>query len=758
MGQSDQMALRIALGDGQFDVNAANRQLAKKRKPIPTLLPQSPIAGGGKPQIDLANPLGMPLGVERDPYARPLGEDMLSDVTDFIGGATFMDGLGPEASTASTLGLAATAGLSPGMLARQGRGLYSRLVEGLRKNLPAKMKAESVMNAARKTGAKDEELVWAKLEEFLGPRKGTQVSREEVLAHVDANTPKVEAKVLGEVDPDHQRAVAELDALHERRQRYQDAMLGRPIDRRRQAEAPPWEAADESRYQQLKTQMRESDGGPAETKFRRHTLPGGENYRETLITVPDATTALPPQPKHTPSYGWRLRPVGPEGARQFEVSAQEGMTGPYKVKGVFSTRAEAEETMARLRQEAENHPDRVALADWARQRSAAQEKNFTGGHFDTPNVLVHALHSDRVTPDGANVRFLDEVQSDWHQKGKAKGYFNPNATKQFEVFDPKTGKNIQSFDSAEEAGAFISKWEADNPGQFLDYSTPEIAAIDGRVPDAPFKADSAWGGLMLKQQLQDAAEKGLDGVAWNVGATINDRYKLSRLADKIEYSPTTKILSAHDRQGNIILGHAGVSPEQLGDYIGKDVAKRLLATPHTTRMSSNGVPLDLYTLEGETMDLGSKAMTQFYDGVLPAEAERLLKPFGGGVERSAVIKEPARFPADEFVLGPTTRETFDPNYPGIEEAISQYPISQFTRDGRFTGQRYASQEIAEEKLKGITSPSTVDAWLARLTPEMRQQIIEKGFPLMALMMALQQQGQSGAGPQQNALMGALGAK
>ena len=46
--------------------------------------------------------------------------------------------------------------------------------------------------------------------------------------------------------------------------------------------------------------------------------------------------------------------------------------------------------------------------------------NFTAGHFSEPNVLAHYRTNDRVI-DGKKTLFLEEVQSDWHQKGGSRG-------------------------------------------------------------------------------------------------------------------------------------------------------------------------------------------------------------------------------------------------------------------------------------------------------------------------------------------------
>jgi hypothetical protein len=55
-------------------------------------------------------------------------------------------------------------------------------------------------------------------------------------------------------------------------------------------------------------------------------------------------------------------------------------------------------------------------------------------HWDTNGVIAHARFMDKVDADGKKVLFIEEVQSDWHQKGRDQGYDTvPSPEKQAEV-------------------------------------------------------------------------------------------------------------------------------------------------------------------------------------------------------------------------------------------------------------------------------------------------------------------------------------
>lgn len=54
------------------------------------------------------------------------------------------------------------------------------------------------------------------------------------------------------------------------------------------------------------------------------------------------------------------------------------------------------------------------------------EQEFTRGHFD-PNAVVHMRYGDAHDENGKRMLYLDEIQSDWHQKGRDEGYLSGDA-------------------------------------------------------------------------------------------------------------------------------------------------------------------------------------------------------------------------------------------------------------------------------------------------------------------------------------------
>jgi len=126
---------------------------------------------------------------------------------------------------------------------------------------------------------------------------------------------------------------------------------------------------------------------PTPAKFGQHTLPGGDQYRELLIT-------LPAKPSRSV---FRV------------INASKNA-----ILAKFDTRAEAERFM-------DSRSDWESLQVSEKEDVPARD-TFTGGHFDEPNVLVHLRFNDRIDADGSRVLFIEEIQSDWHQKGRKQGY------------------------------------------------------------------------------------------------------------------------------------------------------------------------------------------------------------------------------------------------------------------------------------------------------------------------------------------------
>jgi len=140
--------------------------------------------------------------------------------------------------------------------------------------------------------------------------------------------------------------------------------------------------------ERLKVLDREIDKTPAlvgkEPGYKDYQLPGGKNYREVLLTLPDpAPLAL--------RDGMEARQM-PDGT--WNVWDRDG----WVYREGFATREAMEAATAR--------DDMLATKD---------QPAFRSIHWDEPNVLAHVRLNDRTDEQGRKVLFVEEVQSDFGQ-------------------------------------------------------------------------------------------------------------------------------------------------------------------------------------------------------------------------------------------------------------------------------------------------------------------------------------------------------
>jgi hypothetical protein len=93
-------------------------------------------------------------------------------------------------------------------------------------------------------------------------------------------------------------------------------------------------------------------------------------------------------------------------------------------------------------------------------------------------------------------------------------------------------------------------------------------------------------------------------------------------------------LIATDHNGRKVIERS-VHQDELPDYIGKDVAAKLLeADPRYS--TAGGTAHNIRELSGLDLRIGGEGMNKFYDEILPATANKLGKKFGARVQRNSM--------------------------------------------------------------------------------------------------------------------------
>lgn len=309
------------------------------------------------------------------------------------------------------------------------------------------------------------------------------------------------------------------------------------------------------------------------TKFQQYQLPGGTNYREVLLTLPQKEI----------------------------VSAKDAMHG-----------------------------------------TAIKESGFQSSHWDEPNVLAHLRLNDRVI-DGKKTLFVEEIQSDWHQKGREQGYAQEPKIDEKAIQD-----TMEEFGGTrEEAIQLIRESEFTDAGKV--------------VPDAPFK--KTWHELAMKRVLKMAVDEGYEKVAWTTGEQQAERYDLSKQISKVElekssggaYAPKegefkSGLLKAYDKSGKKVISQYVNDPSELPGIIGKDASEKLIQAKEVSG-SSAGLGTLTRTISGQDLKVGGEGMKGFYDQMIPQFLNKYTKKWGGRVvEGEFAEKRTAdfRIPKDQW--------------------------------------------------------------------------------------------------------------
>ena len=160
---------------------------------------------------------------------------------------------------------------------------------------------------------------------------------------------------------------------------------------------------------------------------------------------------------------------------------------------------------------------------------------FTQGHFpQDKNVLAHLRVNDRTSAEGKRALFLEELQSDWGQKGRKTGFdatpfpkdITPEELKanHYHELNPDQKRWMNDFDN--EMERVINNKDESGYENLLDkFSRWTDMQNEKRViPGAPYVKDTKdWTTLGLKHAIKEAIESNKEQVAWTTGAQQNFR-------------------------------------------------------------------------------------------------------------------------------------------------------------------------------------------------------------------------------------------
>jgi uncharacterized protein YqgV (UPF0045/DUF77 family) len=404
-------------------------------------------------------------------------------------------------------------------------------------------------------------------------------------------------------------------------------------------------------------------------KFDQYNIPGGTNAREIYLTLPGVK-----ENNLLRSETARLDEL----AQKRLGSSLDGLS-PAEQSEYFSLIGKREKAGASF------------TAPGAHSVSPEADKNR----------LAHIFLDERKDAKGNNVLFVQELQSDWAQTGRDKGFVpkDLSAVELKAIVNTSANKpyyEVRTVDNQFVANVLDVPVAEGNEGRAVIevQRVLQNRGIPGAVSPAPFVTNTEdWVNLALKRVIKEAVDNDIDTVAFIKGEQAADKYSLRTVVDTIEVKKatedgmtpvfitpkgkTTPFRLLVDKKGVVKDAPTSYQNQFLGQplslVLGKDASEEIL---------SGGSRV----IKTEDMAFGGKGMEGFYDNILPKTAEKLLKKLGGGKVEPVQLE----FGELQFGAGAGRHSTVKENYlgfkitPEMKEMVKTEGLPKFAAGGEVT--------------------------------------------------------------------------
>jgi hypothetical protein len=655
-------------------------------------------------------------------------------------------------------------------------GFYSNTENALAQVKQEKMSGNQWATQLLSRGANKEEMGWVGLEGFLKENAAKSISKTDIQQYLKDNRIEVVEVIKGGVGNFYTRFGDLVPSEVESKLDYisNSNKSNLTIEQNRKGTWNIYDRTD-SPLPILKEISSENEAKDiisntekyreaAPTKFSQYQLEGEkENYKEVLVTLPNVKEKLSNAKKeYDEYYNSLISKYGESGRLRYKISKSE-----LDKLDELKSKVESSELL----------------------KKEGDGVSFKSTHFDEPNILVHLRMNTRTDADGKKVLFLEEVQSDWGQEGKRRGFADiskqesiinqakekinayAESNEKLGLLPMSSSSEVENFKRGNtEATAQIDKeiarierykdtvrnnrdWDAANKeieklenekieikkqilanfkgieeqNKIIDSAEREITRSSGLTPTAPFVADTnAWTKLGLKVALKEAIKQGVDKIAWTTGEQQNDRYDLSKQVDEVNYYKTESGNYHITADKNGSSVSSGIYKEnELEGILGKEIAKKII--------DNEGETVDSYNSVFGYNDYGGNQKYKSLRGVQLSVGGKGMKGFYGSPTEGSlgIVGNVAK---SLFKQEPKTVE-IDTNYKGynnlkIEDKSTDGEAAFVVLDGQDVVNVFDSLAEAKKYIDNLNknNKNTSTQNSIDITPELKEQV-EEGLPL-----------------------------
>lgn len=430
-----------------------------------------------------------------------------------------------------------------------------------------------------------QELEWIGLQDFLNDWKkeneAKSIPKEVVEQYINDNQIEIVEVTKGGFNPFENWTDKELAD-------YYESQDGDPQGKTRQQminDLVKWESED------MGSIGNREEGDP---KYSQYQLEGGKNYREVLLTLPNRVNKI------------KVNSI----KEQIE----------FERKGYYI--------------ETDENGNDYAIKK--------EKTKYKSSHWEESNILAHIRLNERTLPNGERVLFIEEVQSDWAQEGKKKGFIvglNEQEKKEKDRLLFAIRRTVEEQEKNEKGSYNYVRLEETADKLRKRYRKLQLKEVEG-APQMPYKKTDQWVGMAMRRVMQMAVQEGFDRIAWVTGEQSADRYDLSKEVERIKTEKVEEVdglyfvdivvkngVSLELEVENGIIRDSSNRKEFIGkpleDVIGKDISKKILSE-------------DSQTIVGNDLKIGGEGMKTFYNSILPKVAKQEAQRFDKEVKVDVV--------------------------------------------------------------------------------------------------------------------------
>lgn len=565
-------------------------------------------------------------------------------------------------------------------------GLYSKAAQIIRSLPQERGTAEQMIAAAKSRGVKDAEL------QNFGTLPTGKTTREDLAKAFEARIPGVRVDQYGE-NPSY-LSRAERNEYNALKNNPQNIPL-MPFEQRRLDELNARHGAS-APINVVNTTFEDSDGEeveePVDTLYSGYNSQGGTGYRERLLRLDQADhpavqlnrTIASKQRQieyETPVYGEDHPIIQQNKQRLKELTAdrdralqEHGPLRPPRERYQSSHWSDHPDVLAHIRMQDRFTGPETGFAE-AKSWVVPVVQKIANHMGASPSELgsgsaEYAVRNGLITPQeaatlsrikgwrngydqapglGKRLLHVEELQSDWAQEGRDKGFKSETPdvsgwTARRAEGDPASGPIWEVRNAAGRWVLGVPTGTAANEEDAIRHAAmngpADRSPNAGKVPTAPYVQNTQhWTDLALKNVLREAAMGNYDGVVFTPGQAQADRYGLEKQMDSLVYDPASRNLRGFSGNRPVV-DRIVNDHDELKGMIGNDYYNKLMLPENTKNAGSDD---QVHILKGDDLKMGGQGMKGYYDQIVPKSVMKLAQQH----DPSVAPGQPVPFKGDD---------------------------------------------------------------------------------------------------------------